>query len=209
MNIALNMKYFIPFCLAALLLGACKETTPGNTATQPKDTMDEVAIIETKFGKMVVEFFADDAPKTTANFKKLAREKFYNGTTFHRVIPGFMIQGGDPLTKADPHSPRAGSGGPGYTVPAEIKQLHLRGAIATARTGDQVNPQRASSGCQFFINVKDNDFLDRGGYTVFGRVIKGMEVADQIVSVPRDDRDNPNDPVKMEVKLVPRADAGL
>lgn len=203
------MKHFIPFCLAALLLGACKETNPGNTASQPKETMDEVAIIETKFGKIVVEFFGDDAPKTTANFKKLAREKFYNGTTFHRVIPNFMIQGGDPNTKADPHSPRAGSGGPGYTVPAEIKQLHTRGTLATARTGDQVNPKRASSGCQFFINVKDNEFLDKGGYTVFGRVVKGMEVADQIVAVPRDARDNPNDPVKMEVKLVPRAEAGL
>ncbi|MCX6910654.1 MAG: peptidylprolyl isomerase, partial [Verrucomicrobia bacterium] len=144
-----------------------------------------------------------------ANFKKLAREKFYNGTTFHRVIPNFMIQGGDPNTKADPHSQRAGSGGPGYTVPAEIKQLHVRGTLATARTGDQVNPKRASSGCQFFINVKDNEFLDKGGYTVFGRVVKGMEVADQIVAVSRDARDNPDDPVKMEVKLVPRAEAGL
>jgi cyclophilin family peptidyl-prolyl cis-trans isomerase len=203
------MKTFIPLCCAALLLGACGKSTLDKTATQPKDTMDEVAIIETKFGKMVIEFFGDDAPKTTANFKKLAREKFYDGTTFHRVIPGFMIQGGDPNTKADPHSPRAGSGGPGYTVPAEIKQRHVRGAVATARTGDQVNPQRASSGCQFFINVKDNEFLDRGGYTVFARVIKGMEVADQIVAVPRDGRDNPNDPVKMEVKLVPRAETGL
>ncbi|MFA6562746.1 MAG: peptidylprolyl isomerase [Verrucomicrobiia bacterium] len=203
------MKPLIPLFCAALLVGACKETTQENTATQPQETMDEVAIIETKFGKMVVEFFADDAPKTTANFKKLAREKFYNGTTFHRVIPGFMIQGGDPNTKSDPHSPRAGSGGPGYTVPAEIKQLHTRGTLATARTNDQVNPKRASSGSQFFINVKDNTSLDRGGYTVFGRVIKGMEVADQIVAVPRDGDDNPNDPVKMEVKLVPRAEAGL
>ena len=203
------MKTLISLCCVALLLGACKGTTPGTTANQPKDNMDEVAIIETKFGKMVVEFFGDDAPKTTANFKKLAKEKFYNGTTFHRVIPNFMIQGGDPNTKSDPHSPRAGTGGPGYTVPAEIKQLHVRGTLATARTGDQVNPQRASSGSQFFINVKDNTSLDRGGYTVFGRVIKGMEVADQIVAVPRDGRDNPDDPVKMEVKLVPRAEAGL
>ncbi|MFZ2640455.1 MAG: peptidylprolyl isomerase [Verrucomicrobiia bacterium] len=203
------MKTLIPLLCAALLVGACKETAPESNAGQPKDNMDEVAIIETKFGKVVIEFFGDDAPKTTANFKKLAREKFYNGTTFHRVIPNFMIQGGDPTTKSDPHSRRAGTGGPGYTVPAEIKQLNARGAVATARLGDQANPKRASSGCQFFINVKDNDFLDKGGYTVFGRVIKGMEVVDQIVAVPRDDRDNPNDAVKMEIKLVPRSEAGL
>jgi cyclophilin family peptidyl-prolyl cis-trans isomerase len=205
------MKSLLPFCLAALLLGACKQTNNGTTtsSSQPKETMDEVAIIETKFGSMVVEFFTDDAPKTTANFKKLAREKFYNGTTFHRVIPGFMIQGGDPNTKSDPHSSRAGTGGPGYTVPAEIKLPNARGSLACARTGDQVNPKRASSGSQFFINVKDNTFLDQAGYTVFGRVVKGMEVADQIVAVPRSARDNPNDPVKMEVKLVPRAEAGL
>jgi cyclophilin family peptidyl-prolyl cis-trans isomerase len=202
------MKTLIPLCCAALLLGACKDTHTGTTVTQPKDTMDEVAIIETKFGKMVVEFFGDDAPKTTANFKKLANEGFYNGTTFHRVIPNFMIQGGDPTTKSDPHSSRAGTGGPGYTVPAEIKQLHVRSTIATARLGDDANPKRASSGSQFFINVKDNNFLN-GGYTVFGRVIKGMEIADQIVAVPRNGRDNPDDPVKMEVRIVPRAEAGL
>ena len=112
------MKTLIPLCLAALLVGACKETKTISPAPQPKETMDEVAIIETKFGKIIVEFFPDDAPKTTANFKKLAQEGFYNGTTFHRVIPGFMIQGGDPNTKSDPHSSRAGTGGPGYTVPA-------------------------------------------------------------------------------------------
>lgn len=202
------MKTLISLLCVALLVGACKETSSKATANQPKDNMDEVAIIETKFGKIVIEFFSEDAPKTTANFKKLAREKYYNGTTFHRVIPNFMIQGGDPNTKSDPHSSRAGSGGPGYTVPAEIKQLNVRGAVATARLGDQANPKRASSGSQFFINVKDNGFLDKGGYTVFGRVVKGMEVVDQIVSVPRNSRDNPDEPVKMEVKLVPRAEAG-
>ena len=202
------MKPLIPFVCAALLLGACGKSTLEKTTSQPQENMDQVAIIETKFGKIVVEFSGDDAPKTTANFMKLAKEGFYNGTTFHRVIPGFMIQGGDPTTKSDPHSPRAGSGGPNYTVPAEIKLPHTRGTLATARTGDEVNPKRASSGSQFFINLKDNSFLN-GGYTVFGRVIKGMEVADQIVAVPRNSRDNPDDPVKMEVKLVLRAEAGL
>ncbi|MCX7825911.1 MAG: peptidylprolyl isomerase, partial [Verrucomicrobiae bacterium] len=115
------------FCLALLLAG-CSQPSP-QTSEAPVSAQanpNEVAVIDTKFGKIVIEFFEQDAPKTVANFKKLARQGFYNGTTFHRVIPGFMIQGGDPNTKSDPHSPRAGTGGPGYTVPAEIKQLHAR-----------------------------------------------------------------------------------
>ena len=166
----------------------------------------EVAIIETKFGKIVVEFYEKDAPKTVANFKKLAMEGFYNGTTFHRVIPNFMIQGGDPTSKTEPKGSRVGSGGPGYTVPAEIKRDHKRGTLATARTGDNVNPERASSGSQFFINVKDNDFLN-GGYTVFGNVISGMDAADKIVVVPRDGRDNPNDKIEMKVTLTTKEEA--
>ncbi|MCS7048273.1 MAG: peptidylprolyl isomerase [Verrucomicrobiae bacterium] len=168
-------------------------------------TNDEVAVIETKFGKIILEFFADDAPKTVANFKKLAREGFYDGTTFHRVIPDFMIQGGDPLSKTDDRS-KHGTGGPGYTIEAEIKRPHLRGTVATARLGDQVNPEKRSSGSQFFINVKDNHFLD-GNYTVFGRVIQGMDVADKISLVPRDRRDNPNERVEMKVRIMSRAEA--
>ncbi len=167
---------------------------------------DKVAVIETKLGKIVVEFYEKDAPKTVANFIKLANDGFYNGTTFHRVIPGFMIQGGDPNSKkADRGS--HGSGGPGYTVEAEIKRDHKRGTLATARQGDNVNPKKASSGSQFFINVKDNDFLN-GGYTVFGNVIAGMDVCDKIVNVPRDERDNPNDKVEMtKVTITTRAEA--
>ncbi|MBI5397613.1 MAG: peptidylprolyl isomerase [Verrucomicrobia bacterium] len=176
--------------------------------SQPASTGGEVAVIETKFGKMIVEFAEKEAPKTVANFKKLAKEGFYNGTTFHRVIPGFMIQGGDPNTKTDPLSARAGTGGPDYTVVAEIKLPHVRGSLATARLGDDANPSKASSGSQFFINVKNNDFLN-GGYTVFGRVVKGVEVADQAVSQPRNARDNPNEPIRMDVKIVLRAEAGL
>lgn len=181
--------------LFTLLLGA-------NTMAA---TNDEVAVIETKFGQMVIEFFPDDAPKTVANFKKLAREGFYDGTTFHRVIPDFMIQGGDPLSKTDDRA-RHGTGGPGYTIEAEIKRPHLRGTVATARLGDQVNPEKRSSGSQFFINVKDNDFLN-GNYTVFGRVIQGMDVADKISTVPRDRRDNPNERVEMKVRIMNRAEA--
>lgn len=167
---------------------------------------DKVAVIETKFGKMVVEFYEKDAPKTSANFMKLANEGFYNGTTFHRVIPGFMIQGGDPLSKDADQRGRHGTGGPGYTVEAEIKRDHKRGTLATARTGDAVNPEKRSSGSQFFINVKDNDFLN-GGYSVFGAVVAGMDVADKIVAVPRDGRDNPNDRVEMKVSIMTRAEA--
>jgi len=176
--------------------------------SQPPSPSGEVAVITTKFGRMIVELAEQDAPKTVANFKKLARQGYYNGTTFHRVIPGCMIQGRDPTTKDDPHSPRAGTGGPDYTVPAEIKLPHVRGSIATARLGDAVNPQKASSGSQFFINLKDNDFLN-GGYTVFGRVVKGVEVADQVVSQPRNARDNPHEPIRMDVQIVSRAEAGL
>jgi peptidyl-prolyl cis-trans isomerase B (cyclophilin B) len=167
---------------------------------------DEVAVIETKFGNIVIEFYEQDAPKTVANFKKLAREGFYNGTTFHRVIPGFMIQGGDPLSKDDDRT-NDGTGGPGYTIEAEIKRPHKRGTVATARLPDSVNPEKRSSGSQFFINVKDNDFLN-GNYTVFGNVIAGMDVADKIVAVPRDNRDNPREKVEMtKVFITTRAEA--
>jgi cyclophilin family peptidyl-prolyl cis-trans isomerase len=166
---------------------------------------DQVAVIETKFGKMVIEFYDKDAPKTMANFIKLTKEGFYNGTTFHRVIPGFMIQGGDPNSKDDDRS-NDGMGGPGYTVEAEIKRSHTRGSVATARLGDAMNPEKRSSGSQFFINVKDNDFLN-GGYTVFGNVIAGMDVADKIVAAPRDMRDNPNEKIEMKVTITTRAEA--
>jgi peptidyl-prolyl cis-trans isomerase B (cyclophilin B) len=166
---------------------------------------DQVAVVETKLGKIVIEFYGSDAPKTVANFIKLAKDGFYNGTTFHRVIPGFMIQGGDPNSKSADRSTH-GTGGPGYTIDAEIKRDHARGTVATARLGDQVNPDKKSSGSQFFINVKDNGFLN-GGYTVFGNVISGMDVADKIANVPRDERDNPTDRVEMKVSIITRAEA--
>jgi peptidyl-prolyl cis-trans isomerase B (cyclophilin B) len=116
-----------------------------------------------------------------------------------------MIQGGDPNSK-NPDRGTHGSGGPGYTTDAEIKREHKRGTVATARMGDQVNPEKKSSGSQFFINVKDNDFLN-GGYTVFGNVIAGMDVADKIVNTPRDGRDNPNEKVEMKVAITTREEA--
>jgi len=145
----------------------------------------QVAVLETAQGTIVIKFREDAAPKTCANFKQLVKAGFYDGTYFHRVIPRFMIQGGDPNTKnADPGDD--GQGGPNYTVPAEIKLKHLRGSVATARTGDAVNPKRDSSGSQFFIDVADQPSLDAGGYTVFGEVISGMETVDKIVNLASD-----------------------
>jgi cyclophilin family peptidyl-prolyl cis-trans isomerase len=142
-------------------------------------------VLETTLGDIVVKLRPDAAPKTCANFRQLVASKFYDGTCFHRVIAGFMIQGGDPNSKnTDPGDD--GTGGPGYTVPAEIKLKHLRGSVATARMPDQANPSRASSGSQFFIDVAAQGGLDAGGYTVFGEVLKGMDVVDRIVALAGD-----------------------
>ena len=131
------------------------------------------AIIDTDRGIVVIELYNTVAPKTVENFETLTKKGFYNGLTFHRVVPGFVVQGGDP--EGD------GSGGPGYDVPAEISpaEKHLRGTVATARLGDAVNPNRKSSGSQFYICLEPQPGLD-GQYTVFGGVIEGMDVVDQI-----------------------------
>ncbi len=130
------------------------------------------------------------------NFIKLAKSGFYDGTIFHRVIPGFMIQGGDPNTKG-PDKSTYGMGGPGYTIDAEFNKIsHKRGIVSMARSRDP-----NSAGSQFFIVVKDSPFLD-GKYTVFGEVVKGMEVADKIVSLKRDYRDMPLERVEMKVKII-------
>jgi peptidyl-prolyl cis-trans isomerase B (cyclophilin B) len=156
------------------------------------------AIIDTKFGEIELELFADKAPGHVKNFLDLARKGFYDGTTFHRVIPGFMIQGGDPNTK-DTKAPRAqhGTGGPGYTIKAEFNDTeHKRGVVSMARASDP-----NSAGCQFFVCVADARFLDRQ-YTAFGKVVRGLEAADKIVNAPRDPRDNPNERIDMKVRVV-------
>jgi peptidyl-prolyl cis-trans isomerase B (cyclophilin B) len=156
------------------------------------------AIIETKFGEIEIEFLNDKAPGHVKNFVDLAKKGFYDGTTFHRVIPGFMIQGGDPNTK-DPAGSRSrhGTGGPGYQIKAEFNDTpHKRGVLSMARSQ---SPD--SAGSQFFIVVKDSNFLDNQ-YTAFGRVTRGIEVADQIVNSPRDRADNPNERVDMKVRVV-------
>lgn len=153
------------------------------------------AVIETKFGQIIIEMLPDTAPGHVENFLKLAGSGFYDGTIFHRVIPGFMIQGGDPYTKGMDKT-RYGTGGPGYTIPAEFNdQPHSRGAVSMARSADP-----DSAGSQFFIVVQDSRRLD-GQYTVFGRVISGMEVVDQIVAQERDAMDNPIDRIEMKVRL--------
>jgi len=158
----------------------------------------EIAVIETKFGKIEMELFADKAPGHVKNFKDLAKTGFYDGTIFHRVIPGFMIQGGDPNTKSDDRSAH-GMGGPGHSINAEFNDtLHKRGILSMARSQDP-----NSAGSQFFIVVKKSSFLD-GKYTAFGKVLSGMAVADQIVNAPRDKRDNPDERIEMKVKVVNR-----
>jgi cyclophilin family peptidyl-prolyl cis-trans isomerase len=152
----------------------------------------EAAVIDTRFGRIVFEFFPEVAPKHCASFKKLANEGFYDGTTFHRVIPGFMIQGGDPNSK-DADRSNDGMGNPGFTLPAEFNDKpHLRGTVSMARTSDP-----NSAGCQFFICVAPASYLDRQ-YTVFGQVIEGLEAVDKIVAVSRDENDNPLEPVHMQ-----------
>lgn len=154
------------------------------------------AILETKFGNITLKFFPEVAPGHVKNFIDLAKKGFYDGTTFHRVIPGFMIQGGDPNSKnADKRT--HGMGGPGHTIKAEFNEKpHKRGTLSMARSN---NPD--SAGSQFFLCVKDSSFLDRQ-YTVFGEVESGMEAVDKIVSQPRDANDNPNDRIEMKVKIV-------
>lgn len=188
---AVPMLLLVP----ALALAQGSNTKPETSAKPPAAPEPEVAIIETTMGRIVLQFHPE-CPKSAANFRKLATEGAYDGTTFHRVIPGFVIQGGDPNSK-DADRSNDGQGGPGYTVPAEIKHPHKRGSVATARLPDSVNPKKDSSGSQFYIAVKALPQLD-GSYTVFGEVLEGMEVVDKIVMVPKDARDNPVEPVVMK-----------
>jgi peptidyl-prolyl cis-trans isomerase B (cyclophilin B) len=155
-------------------------------------------VITTNLGRIVLKFFPDVAPGHVANYVKLAKKGFYDGTKFHRVIPGFMIQGGDPNTKGADRS-TYGQGGPGYTIKAEFNGTpHTRGILSMARTQD---PDTAGS--QFFICVADVHQLDNQ-YTVFGEVVDGMDVVDKIVNLPRDENDDPNrghEAVMKSVKL--------
>jgi len=153
------------------------------------------ATISTKFGDIQLEFFPKAAPGHVNNFITLAKQGFYNGTTFHRVIPNFMIQGGCPNTKPGGKG-APGTGGPGHHIDAEFNSIsHKRGILSMARANDP-----NSAGSQFFIVHQDSTFLD-SNYTVFGKVTKGMDVVDAIVELPRNASDMPNERVEMTVTI--------
>lgn len=167
---------------------------------------DEVAVMETSMGEVVLGFFPDVAPNHVANFKQIARDGLYNNTLFHRVIPGFVIQGGDPET-ANPDTPRSryGTGGTGNNVNAEFSDLkHKRGTLAAARSQD---PNSADA--QFYIALNAIPHLD-GQYTIFGEVLRGMEAVDSIASVKTDMRDIPTEDVRiLSVQIMSKKEAGL
>lgn len=184
-------------CLPVSIAGGVGYAADKAPAPKAEASKGPRAIIKTKFGEIELKLFPDLAPKHVENFIKLAKDGFYNGTIFHRVIPGFMIQGGDPNTKDSLKKDSYGQGGPGYTVKAEFSDTpHKRGIVSMARAND---PDTAGS--QFFIVVEDSRFLDRK-YTIFGEVTKGIGVADKIVGLPRNDRDLPNDRIEMTVTIV-------
>lgn len=160
-------------------------------------------VLTTKFGDITIRFYTDVAPRHVDNFLNLAKIGLYNGTTFHRVVPGFIIQGGDPLSK-DPDRSLHGTGGPGFSlIPEPSDRPHRRGTVSMAKMPRNEDRTRDvnDNGSQFFICVADNSSLDRT-YTVFGKVMNGLDVADQIAAVNRDAMDNPVDPVPMTVTLV-------
>jgi peptidyl-prolyl cis-trans isomerase B (cyclophilin B) len=157
--------------------------------------------IQTKFGDIEIEFLPEVAPKHVENFKKLASSGFYDGTIFHRIVPGFVIQGGDPLTKSAANKGRWGTGGPGWNVKAEFnKTKHSRGVLSMARAMDP-----NSAGSQFFIVLKDSNFLD-GQYTVFGRVKSGMDIVDKIAALKTDANDAPVDAEQAKMVKVTYSD---
>ena len=213
------MRNFAFIVFLSLLLGSCNQ----NSTTY--------ALIETEYGNVKVELY-NSTPKHKANFIKLANEGYYNDLLFHRVIPGFMVQGGDPDSKNAQQGQPLGQGGPGYTLDAEIGEIHTRGALAAARLGDQINPERQSSGSQFYIvsgqkldeamlnQVEQQNgvqyspeqrkiYLEQGGYppldgayTVFGQVVEGMEVIDKIATAKRDQMDRPLQDIRMKVSII-------
>lgn len=209
-----------------------EKTDPAAAATTTTAASGEsMVLIETDLGNIKVKLY-DSTPKHKENFLKLAKEGYLNGTLFHRVIPGFMVQGGDPDSKTAQPSQQLGSGGPGYTLDAEIGAKHFKGALSAARQGDQVNPEKRSSGSQFYIvqngpvpeaqlnqiiqqkglqyTPEERDYYLKvggtpfldGDYTVFGQVVEGLDVVDKIANAPRDPRDRPVKDIKMKVSVI-------
>lgn len=222
-----------------IFMSACSSKMAKVEPVNPKENKEEtkemttMVLISTSFGDMKAILY-NETPLHRDNFIKLVKEGYYDGTLFHRVIDGFMIQGGDPDSKTAKPNQMLGQGGPGYTVPAEFKQelIHKKGALAAARMGDNVNPQKASSGSQFYIaqgkrytsdelnmlqtrmgkqfnQIQKDAYVNEGGvpfldyeYTVFGQVIEGLEVIDKIAKVQKDRYDRPVEDVKMTISIV-------
>ena len=198
------MKLTFLCCVLGLTLAANEIRSEEKKATSSANTSDEVAVIKTSEGNMVVQFWTDAAPGPIENFKKLARADFYNGTIFHRIVSGFMIQGGDPLSKDPAKESRYGSGGPGYKIKAEFNDhSHERGVLSMAR-----EPDPDSAGSQFFICLGPVPRLDHQ-YTTFGKVIKGDDVLEKIGATPveRNDQGERSKPTKRvvieSIKIVP------
>ncbi|MEE0910162.1 MAG: peptidylprolyl isomerase [Bacteroidales bacterium] len=228
---------FLSLFVAIFAFGCSNKVADKNIATEPKEEETKekttMVIISTDLGEMKAVLY-NETPLHKENFIKLAKEGYFDGCLFHRVIDGFMIQGGDPDSKTAKPGQMLGQGGPGYTIPAEFKQelIHKKGALAAARMADQVNPQKASSGSQFYIaqgksytenelnmlssrmgkafNKKQMEaYTTVGGvpfldyeYTVFGEVVEGLEVIDKIAAVEKDRRDRPVQDIKMTIKVV-------
>ena len=200
------MKAWIYLCaivfaagMVTALADETKTNTPTNATMSTPANTNEVAVITTTEGTMVVEFWPDVAPNTVANFKKLASQGFYDGTCFHRVIKDFMIQGGDPLTKDPSKEAMWGTGGPGYQIKAEFNdRSHTRGVISMARSQDP-----DSAGSQFFICHGNPTFLDHQ-YTAFGKLIKGDDVLEKIATTPTHPQDRPDKRIGViSIKIVP------
>ena len=201
-SVAISSLMLCGLLLSGALLAGCGGTSDVKPVAPPP-SLGPQAIIKTKFGDIYIKFYPDVAPNHVANFIKLAKAGFYDGTIFHRVIPGFMIQGGDPNTKSSLRKDTYGQGGPKdekgnpVLLKAELNDTpHKRGIVSMARANE---PDTAGS--QFFIVVEPSYFLDRK-YTAFGEVTKGLGIADRIVSLPKNDRDLPNDRIEMTVTIV-------
>lgn len=207
MFIVRSMKRVLFALAAALLCGlavSAEDKAPTKTdkkETPVSNTTNEVAVIKTVAGDMVIEFWPDVAPKTVENFKTLAKKGFYDGTAFHRIIKGFMVQGGDPLTKDDTKQNRWGTGDPGYKIKAEFNERsHKRGVISMARSQDP-----DSAGSQFFICHGDPSFLDRQ-YTAFGKLIQGDDVLEKLATTKVGSQDRPDKRQGVEsIQIVDRA----
>lgn len=185
-----------------ILLAACATSLATTRA-------EDVALVTLRVGsekarqQFALGFYESDAPRTVENFKKLAGKKFYKGQAIHRAFPHLLVQMGDPLTRKKDRAD-VGTGGPGYTLPAEIRRKHTKGAIAAARLPDKINPTRLSSGSQFFVCLAAMPQYD-GQYTVFGDVIWGLATLDAISTKPVDSNDNPIERIVIEsVKIMPR-----